>query len=1388
MIVERTVRLMELEEDDRFGQENLSLSDFESDPGYVLIGEPGIGKTTALEKAARAENSTFVSARHFISRDLTCHPEWEHTTLFIDGLDEVRIGGGDPRAAMDKTIARLEKLGKPKFRLSCRSGSWLGEGDLRELSSLMDSQEVPVLQLNPLNYHEAQRIVSQWGGNATTFIPQALEHGLETFLGNPQLLDILYKSVAVNGWPDSLGKTFESACRELVKERNPEHCDAHSFESKRSSTEAVLSAAGQLFALMLIANKSGWSVEDMAEDPEVLSLCDVHNQDRIAVHAAFDSSLFQGPRHCRVPIHRLTAEFLAARYLAEIIRNGLLPRRVLALLMGYDGVPFSDLRGLTGWLAAVASETRMDLIHADPLAVAFNGDASSFHSEERKILLEKLEQKIHLGHTWPSASSLGALAGKHGLSAVRELTSSPLHSDNRQTLVYWLLCGVLHTQPDPGKKSDSGTQMEADRRNLWAVIYNSGWKSNVRCIALRVLSQIITDESDRSAALQRLVKDLDEGRLPDEKSDLRGTVLDLLYPGELQTPEVWNYLVTGNADFQSSAYRKFWDGLVDRSTDEQIKELLDSLYDRASEVIPKLAHHSLANIVLRLLARGVELYGDQLDILKLYRWFELVEWDDHFLELNPVHSPFHWYSRDTEASTAIYTWLHERKEIRYALMEHALTAQESMIHDRHAAGRKFVGKNPPAGFRSWCLMRAGKLWNAFPKAAEVLAQWSVREQEGWEPPLSDKEIAGAVQGIAELSQWNTGRLRHRALREREERQQKKNLEETRRAFQDRKQEELAQIRHQEPELAAGKCDPALLDDLARIYFDGLARPGAAPGEYLQSCLGGDQALLRAALAGFRSMLDRDDLPDLDQIAQLYEDGRRSRFARPFLAGMEEEERETGQAFDRLSDEKKRRAAGFFLVTDLPRRHVPLTSRRTHPDLPGWHLQSLTAHPEVVADSLVAIHNATVRRKTLPREHLFKVASDPAYASVAELAVSRMFTVFPTRCSAPQLDSLRVVLWSALSAHGMSAGELRKITLKRLNRKRMDTGQRALWLCTGLFVARDHCLPRLTEFLSGGSEVRLRHMMSFLVRDSYGQSILQNFDGWCAKDILRLIRVFGEKIRPPVDQKQVHLLEPEEVRSHKPYTLVVSWLHALAKRSDDRTAYIFSELVSAPDLAAWKHEISQYQEMQARRLRAEQRVDLSLEQIQWTLQNSPPSSAADLAAITVEVLERLANRIRNGETNDWCQYWHRDPKTGTPPKPLHENDCRDVFLSDMQKMLRDYRIDAQPEGRYAEEKRTDIRVSYGSDIAVPIEIKKNSDRRIWRGISEQLVPKYTRDPRADSYGIYLVFWFGPAYMRIVPPEGDIPDKPGELKILLEKLSDPERGGRIRVVVIDVSPVE
>ena len=226
--------------------------------------------------------------------------------------------------------------------------------------------------------------------------------------------------------------------------------------------------------------------------------------------------------------------------------------------------------------------------------------------------------------------------------------------------------------------------------------------------------------------------------------------------------------------------------------------------------------------------------------------------------------------------------------------------------------------------------------------------------------------------------------------------------------------------------------------------------------------------------------------------------------------------------------------------------------------------------------------------------------------------------------------------------------------------------------------------------------------------------------------------------------------------------------------------MLTELLADPALSAWRDVLSQARDTQRLIRRDADYRHPTIEQVCQTLKGGTPANPGDLAALVLDRLNELAVQIRQGNTDDWRQYWNLDSR-GRPENPRPENSCRDALLSDLRQRL-SQGVDAQPEGQYANDKRADIRVAYGG-FQVPVEIKKNDHRQLWRAPRNQLIAQYTSAPGTDGYGIYLVFWFGKEYTQ--PHCDKRPADAGELKARLEDTLSPEEMRKISVCVIDVS---
>lgn len=512
-----------------------SLADFRSAHAYVLLGEAGSGKTTAF-RSEGAAGGHYVTARQFIHRDPASHPEWRGKALFIDGLDEQRAGGGDPREPLDKVLGRIEQLGRPRFRLSCREESWLGGGDLRELSSLTNGEEVHLLRLDPLSRYGAREVLVSAGiTGPDDFLWNAGERGLDVFLRNPLLLELLAKAVHPGAagsepWPDTQLATFERACRILARESNQENRDAR--DGSPYSDDELVMAAGHLCAIALLSDKVGWSRRGPG-DGDHPPLSDA-GAPQDPLRFALDTKLFEGSAETgRSPRHRRIAEFLAAKYLDRRIGAGLPATRVLALMAGGDGKVVPDLLGVSAWLATMNREARAPLIDMDPVGVMFGGDAGSLSRREVERLLARLESQ--LGYRWvePSWAALDSLLAGPAKDVLWTHLRDSDRSPGRQQLVGLLLRGMTPlAEPDEGWAHPARVSAAEARDPLLAVVRDETWWDEVRYSALRALIHLLCDEPDGIQVLLRLLRELSDDRARgDDRDELRGELLVHLYPG-----------------------------------------------------------------------------------------------------------------------------------------------------------------------------------------------------------------------------------------------------------------------------------------------------------------------------------------------------------------------------------------------------------------------------------------------------------------------------------------------------------------------------------------------------------------------------------------------------------------------------------------------------------------------------------------------------------------------------------------------------------------------------------------------------------------------------------------------------------------------------------------
>jgi len=316
---------------------------------YVLLGEPGSGKTTVLTGEAKASGASMVTTRDFLHNP----PTSIGASAYIDALDEYRMDGSSFER-VDSLAAAMGAANVGRWRISCRSEDWRVDADIAAFKFLAGNEPLCVAELLPLNDAEGTLLLAHFGCAAPEqFLIEAERLGAFGFVANPLSLKLLYSAtVSNNGWPQTRFELFGNAITELAHEHNRRR-----GRIDRNPSQEIIRAAGRMNLFLLVTGAQSIWLSNSAPPQEdrgrYLSVGDVELPAAL-VGDTLDTALFRGDGANFVPMHRTIAEFSAAQYLCEVIVGGdgaaWLPlSRVLAVVVGTDGAPPTELRALFGW-------------------------------------------------------------------------------------------------------------------------------------------------------------------------------------------------------------------------------------------------------------------------------------------------------------------------------------------------------------------------------------------------------------------------------------------------------------------------------------------------------------------------------------------------------------------------------------------------------------------------------------------------------------------------------------------------------------------------------------------------------------------------------------------------------------------------------------------------------------------------------------------------------------------------------------------------------------------------------------------------------------------------------------------------------------------------------
>lgn len=586
----------------------------------VLLGEPGLGKSTALGAEANAlrelvgdgpdrvlavdlgatSQESVLRRRIFEAED---HLRWRNGDgvlhLLLDSLDEARI--------RIETIADLLLDGldgadhdRLRLRLACRSADRHArlEATLRER---FGEERFGVFELVPLRRRDVTAIAEDASVDPETFVREVIRRNLQPLASRPLALRLLLAAAGdEEGLPESVTEVYRRGCRLLARE--PDEDRRSGSAAGRLDPGQRVAVASRIAAATLLAGPSAVltdeeqpvSADDVSLDELVGgrelrdgAVANSFAVDEREVRETLGTGLFAGRGDDRLGFaHQTLGEFLAAQYLASHMRA----EQVLDLLtLHEDGnrriVP--QLREVGSWLATLSPELFDALQDSDP-DVLLRGDLTLADDEQRAALVRALLE----------GAAIGAVS--HWDTRIRANLSGLAHPGIGEQIRSVLLNPAAPPLAREAAADLAGATRVADLADSLAdLALGEGTSMRLRVSATEALRGWAPRE-----ALQRLRPLALEPVEDDEDDELRGAALRATWPALIDPDELFESLARPRRESLLGLYKSFlWNDVMAGLRDAALPRAL-----RWARAQPRQHHptDTLSDLVEQILLRGWE--------------------------------------------------------------------------------------------------------------------------------------------------------------------------------------------------------------------------------------------------------------------------------------------------------------------------------------------------------------------------------------------------------------------------------------------------------------------------------------------------------------------------------------------------------------------------------------------------------------------------------------------------------------------------------------------------------------------------------------------------------------------------------------------------------------
>lgn len=536
-------------------------------PCLILLGEPGSGKSIALDQAFEEAKGKGKPALKFglrgydssseLSNEIFGNPVFQdwlndsyHLDLFLDSLDEGLLSLSVLSDILTRKLKNFpcERL---NLRLTCRTADWRGtlEENLRQI---WGKDDVGVYELAPLRRVDVEEAAGKNYLHSEAFIREIQARGAEPLAIQPITLKFLLRIYREDyQFPSTRKELYYKGCRNFCDENNPYRREAG--KKGKLDIDKRMMIAGRIAAVIVFANRVAiWigsgeapsknyiSIQELCGtellDEREFSVTETAIEEVLKITSLFSSYGDGHNSFCFT--HQTYAEFLAAWYIEQHPMTLAQRMSLLQHPADPDRKLVSQLHQVAAWAASLLPEVFQEIVKIDP-DVALQSDIENSSQENCAALVESLlklhneEKLLYEPRSW----LYRRLKNKNLIAQVQPYISDTTKSEDARYVAIDIA---------------RACQLEVLQHDLANVAIDPSQPYWVRVNAAYAVSEIGDIET------KKILKPLALGEAGDDPdNELKGYGLQATYPSHMKAEEVFNVLTQPNGNYFGGTYQNF---------------------------------------------------------------------------------------------------------------------------------------------------------------------------------------------------------------------------------------------------------------------------------------------------------------------------------------------------------------------------------------------------------------------------------------------------------------------------------------------------------------------------------------------------------------------------------------------------------------------------------------------------------------------------------------------------------------------------------------------------------------------------------------------------------------------------------------------------------------